>query len=82
MKTKMQKYENTRNWARGCKKKKGGVKSSQAKPSPKLHLQPPAFEKTCASLYKLPDPVYVIYCKNTQHQTCREFQDDSNHIKN
>ena len=48
MKIKIQKYKSTRNWARGCKKEKGGVKSSQAKPSPKLHLQPLAFEKTRA----------------------------------
>ena len=57
----------------GTKRKREGVKSSQAKPSPKLHLQPPAFEKTCASLYKLPDPVYVLYCKNTQHQTTNPY---------
>ena len=41
MKTKMQKYKNTRNWARGCKKENGGVKSSQDQAQPKpLHLQP------------------------------------------
>ena len=33
-------------------------------------------------LVQMLDPVYELYYKNSQYQTCREFQDDSNHIKN
>ena len=78
----MQKCENIRNWARGCKKEFGRCQK-QVWPGPAqanfiFFLQ----TETRARLVQMLDPVYMIFCKNSQHQTCREFQDDSNHIKN
>ena len=53
MKTKMQKYKNIRNWARGCETEKTGVRSKQAKPSPRLHLLPPDFVQRARARFKM-----------------------------
>ena len=68
----------------GCKPKKMVWKSKLHRPSP-LHsffnLQLQTFEKR-APLYKLLTPVFVIFCQNSKHETCRALNHDSNHIKN
>ena len=45
MKTKMQKYKNTRNWARGCKKEKRGCQKQPGQAQPKTSSSTSGFSK-------------------------------------
>ena len=39
------------------------------------------FEKRARLLYNMPTPDSLIFWQNLKHETCREFNHESNHIK-
>ena len=82
MKLKCKNNKNTKSWARGCETEKEGVRSKNKSAQPKSLSSSSNTVKNVRSEFKQLTPAFVIFCKNSKHETCRASNRDSNHIKN
>ena len=60
---------------------KWGCRQQEGQAQPRLHLQPPELSNARAPGSHFEHPRNVTFCQNSQHQTCREFKYEPNHIK-